>query len=173
MRNLNPRSFKGLSEAIVRHLANQPRREVGFPRPTERTNERVRLRPETTFWPVLLGKGLNQIGDRYPMTGDQGGIVNIHPPPKDLRKIWCFQCNKVGHIKRVELKLVCETRENAFMNQWTWKAKLNGRAVKVWLDSGCTKLLVHTNVWQKERDLDGTNPMPQQVPEKLGSQHPE
>ena len=29
MRNLNPRSFKELSEAIVRHLANQPMREVG------------------------------------------------------------------------------------------------------------------------------------------------
>ena len=29
------------------------------------------------------------------------------------------------------------------MNQWTRKAKLNCKAVKVWLDSGCTKSLVH------------------------------
>ena len=63
MRNLNPRSFKELSEAAVRHLANQPRREMGFPRPPEKTNERGRLRPETTFRPVLSGKGQNQIGD--------------------------------------------------------------------------------------------------------------
>ena len=56
MRNLNPRSFKELSEAIVRHLANQPMREVGFPRLPERTNEWGRLRPETTFRPVLSGK---------------------------------------------------------------------------------------------------------------------
>ena len=142
MRNLNPRSFKELSEAIVRHLANQPRREMGVPRSPERTNERGRLRPETTFRPVLSGKGLKQIGDRYPMRGGQGGEVNIHPPPKDLREIRCFRCNKLGHIKRdcrIKLEqapLVCETRENASMNQWTRKAKLNGRAVKVWLDSG-------------------------------------
>ena len=40
MRNLNLRSFKELSEAIVRHLANQTRREMGVPRPPEKTNER-------------------------------------------------------------------------------------------------------------------------------------
>ena len=38
---------------------------------------------------------------------------------------------------------MCETRENASMNKWTRKAKLNGRVGKVWLDSGCTKSLVY------------------------------
>ena len=57
MRNLNPRSFKELSEGIVRHLANQPRIVVGIPRTTERTNERGRLRSETTSDLYSLGKG--------------------------------------------------------------------------------------------------------------------
>ena len=54
MRNLNPRSFEELSEAIVRHLANQPSREVGVLRPTEKTNERgdsdLRLLPTCILW---------------------------------------------------------------------------------------------------------------------------
>ena len=159
MRNLNPRSFKELSEAIVRHLANQPRREQRVPRPAEMTNKRGRLRPDTTLRPILSRKGLNQIGTRYPMRGGLGGEFNICQPPKDLREIRCFQCNKAGYIKRdcrvklEQAQLVCETRENASMNQWTRKAKLNGRAVKVWLNTGSPKSLVHTQCVAKGEKL--------------------
>ena len=86
IRNLNPRSYDEMAEAIVRHLDNQ------------RPNGKERPRQETPFRPTPMERGpRKQGGERSQWSSRPSGSQLL---ARDCSQNECFRCGRRGHMRK-------------------------------------------------------------------------
>ena len=155
IRNLNPRSYDEMAEAIVRHLDNQ------------RPNGKERPRQETPFRPTPVERGpRKQGGERSQWSsGPSGG----QPLARDRSQIECFRCGRRGHmrkdchVKMESANLGWTMPGPADRPKWTREVCVDGRAVLALLDTGCTRSLIHP------RCVDHKNRLGWKIPYRTAS----
>ena len=157
MRNLNPQTFEELAEAVARHLANQSilRKEAGVPRPTERsgTNEKNHPREREGKQHFLPSRQHQQPMSPSLRPG-QGDGNNSRSLSKDVSQMTCYQCGKKGHLRR-DCRVKVESANRAAyvrtnLPKWTREVQVNQNSVVGWLDTGCTKSMIHPRFINKD-----------------------
>ena len=133
----------GACEAIIRYIGNQKPRSEKFVKPLEKEN--YRANKDTPY--------------RGPATklksADTRNLDKTQPYSRDLKTVECFRCGKKGHMKkdcRVKMEQAkCGVQiTKKHLPDWTKNVKINGQSMKVLLDTGCTKSLVHPKCVQKK-----------------------
>ena len=150
MRNLNSQTFEELAEAVALHLANQsiPRKEAEVPRPTERpgTNEKNHPREREGKQHFLPSRQHQQPMSPRLRPG-QGEGNNSQSLSKDVSQMTCYQCGKKGHLCH-DCRVKVESANRATyvrtnLPKWTREVQVNQNSVVGWLDTGCTKSMIH------------------------------
>ena len=135
IRNLNPRSYDEMAEAIVRHLDNQ------------RPNGKERPRQETPFRPTPVERGPRKQGGESSQWSSRPS--GSQPLARDRSQIECFRCGRRGHmrkdchVKMESANLGWTMPVPADRPKWIREVCVDGRAVLALLDTGCTRSLIH------------------------------